>query len=44
VIYEPGARSDVTPDLSVFVNGVHQDGKVTANIDTAGVDGVAPPM
>jgi hypothetical protein len=44
VTYEPGARSDVTAGSSVFVNGVSQDGKVTANAVAVGVDGVTPPM
>ena len=44
VTYEPGTRSDVTPGSSVFVNGVSQDGKVTANAVAVGVDGVTPPM
>jgi hypothetical protein len=44
VTYEPGTRSDVTPGSSVFVNGVSQEGKVTANAVAVGVDGVTPPM
>jgi hypothetical protein len=44
VTYEPGAKSEVTPGSSVFVNGVSQDGKVTANSVAIGVDGVRPPM
>jgi hypothetical protein len=44
VTYEPGMKSDVTPGSSVFVNGVSQDGKVTANAVAVGIDGVTPPM
>jgi hypothetical protein len=44
VAYEPGVKSDVTPGSAVFVNGVRQDGKVTANAVAVGVDGVTPPM
>jgi hypothetical protein len=44
VTYEPGERSDVTPGSAVFVSGVSQDGKVTANAVAVGVDGVTPPM
>jgi hypothetical protein len=44
VTYKPGAKSDVTPGSAVFVNGVSQDGKLTANAVAVGVDGVTPPM
>ncbi|HZB91795.1 MAG TPA: hypothetical protein VE397_10160 [Stellaceae bacterium] len=44
VTYQPGTRSDVTPGSYVFVNGVSQDGKVTANAVAVGVDGARPPM
>jgi hypothetical protein len=44
VTYEPGARSEVKSGEYVFVNGVSQDGKVTANAIAVGVDGVMPPM
>jgi hypothetical protein len=44
VTYEPGARSEVKSGEYVFVNGVSQDGKVTANAVAVGVDGVMPPM
>ena len=44
VTYEPGARSEVTPGAYVFVNGISQDGKVTANAVAVGIDGVTPPM
>jgi hypothetical protein len=44
VTYKPGARSEVTPGSSVFVKGVSQDGKVTANVVAVGIDGVTPPM
>jgi hypothetical protein len=44
VTYEPGARSDVTPGSAVFVNGVSEHGKVTANAVAVGIDGVTPPM
>jgi hypothetical protein len=44
VTYEPGDKSDVAPGAAVFVNGVNQDGKVTANAVAVGIDGVKPPM
>jgi hypothetical protein len=44
VTYEPGAKSELTPGEYVFVNGVSQDGKVTANTVAVGIDGVTPPM
>ncbi len=44
VTYEPGEKSEVTPGSAVFVNGVNQDGKVTANAVAVGIDGVKPPM
>ena len=44
VTYEPGEKSDVTPGSAVFVNGVNQDGKVTAKAVAVGIDGVKPPM
>ena len=44
VTFEPGTRSDVTPGSAVFVNGVSQDGKVTADAVAVGIDGVTPPM
>jgi hypothetical protein len=44
VTYEPGDKSDVTPGAGVFVNGVNQDGTVTANAVAVGIDGVKPPM
>ena len=42
--YEPGDKSDVAPGAAVLVNGVNQDGKVTANAVAVGIDGVKPPM
>jgi hypothetical protein len=44
VTYEPGKKSDVTDGKVVFINGVQQDGKVTANAVAVGIDGVTPPM
>jgi len=44
VTYEPGTKSDVTPGAPVFVNGISQDGTVTANAVAVGIGGVAPPM
>lgn len=44
VTYRPGKKSDVAKGVTVFVNGVDQDGTVTANAVAVGVDGVTPPM
>ena len=44
VTFEPGNKSDVTPGASVFIAGVRQDDKVTANAVNVGIDGVKPPM
>jgi hypothetical protein len=44
VTYQPGNKSDVTDGKVVFINGVQEDGKVTANAVAVGIDGVTPPM
>lgn len=44
VTVRPATKSDVTEGKVVFINGVQQDGKVTAAAAFVGVDGVAPPI
>jgi hypothetical protein len=44
VTFAPGSKDDVKAGAAVFVNGVSEDGHVTAATVAVGTDGVRPPM
>jgi hypothetical protein len=44
VTFRPASKSDVKPGANVFVNGMSEDGALTAVSVAVGTDGLKPPM
>ena len=44
VTFRLGTKADVTPGAAVFVNGLSDNGTVSARAVAVGIDGVKPPM